>query len=504
MVSTRSRQGVKLGGMPLQGDQEPRILWHPDFKTSAGEEAIELGASAGLILDPWQKLYMHYALAEDNLGKWACFECGLVIARQNGKGSILEVRELAGLILFGEKLQLHSAHEFKTAQEAFLRIKTLFTEWDDLRRRVKKVTEAHGEEGIELLTGQRLRFVARSKRSGRGFSGDLLVYDEAMELGEHHVEASLPVLSARHDVTPGGPQVWYTGSAGDESSIVFGRVRNRGIAGSDPSLLFAEWSADEEVFRSLSPEEQETFLDDPRNWAQANAGAGIRITFDHIGRERRAMSSEAFARERLSIGRWPDPTAGKSVISEEQWGNVADEEARGQTNPVAFAIDMPPDRSAVSVAAARFMEDGRVQVELIARRQGTQWVMPWLKERVERWEPVCVAIGAGTAAATFATDWENDELLDDELLYLVPAADQAIACGSFYDSVVADEPTLVHRNQTLLNAAVKEAVKKKAGDAWKFDRGGLGDISPVWAVVLARHGLIERGDEEYDLLDSIH
>lgn len=503
MASTRSRNDGRSAG-PRQGDQEPRILWVPEYKTSAGEEAIELAASAGLYLDPWQQTCMHHMLAEDDMGKWIAFETGLVVSRQNGKGAILEARELAGLILFGEKLQLHSAHEFKTAQEAFLRIKTLFTEWDDLRKRVRKVTEAHGEEGIELLTGQRLRFVARSKRSGRGFSGDLLVYDEAMELGEHHVEASLPVLSARHDVTPGGPQVIYTGSAGDESSLVFGRVRNRGIAGADPSLFYAEWSADEEAYRAGTPEEQEAFLDDPANWGTANPGAGIRITFEHISRERRAMSSEAFARERLSIGRWPDPTAGKSVISEEQWSKVADEEARGQTNPVAFAIDMPPDRSSVSVAAARFMEDGRVQVELIARRQGTQWVMPWLKERVERWEPVCVAIGAGTPAATFAHEWETDELLDDELLYVVPTADQAIACGSFYDATVADEPSLVHRDQTLLNAAIKEAVKKKASDAWKFDRGGLGDISPVWAIVLARHGLIEKADEDYDLLDSVY
>ena len=55
-------------------------------------------------------------------GKWAAFETALIVPRQNGKGSILEARELAGLFLFGEQLILHSAHEFKTAQEAFRRV----------------------------------------------------------------------------------------------------------------------------------------------------------------------------------------------------------------------------------------------------------------------------------------------------------------------------------------------------------------------------------------------
>jgi hypothetical protein len=52
-------------------------------------------------------------------GKWAAFEVGLNVARQNGKGSILEARELAGLFLLGERLIIHSAHEFATSLEAF-------------------------------------------------------------------------------------------------------------------------------------------------------------------------------------------------------------------------------------------------------------------------------------------------------------------------------------------------------------------------------------------------
>jgi hypothetical protein len=67
-------------------------------------------------LDPWQRFVLDRALGESKDGKWSAFEVGLVVPRQNGKGSILEARELAGLFLFDERLILHSAHEFETAR----------------------------------------------------------------------------------------------------------------------------------------------------------------------------------------------------------------------------------------------------------------------------------------------------------------------------------------------------------------------------------------------------
>lgn len=96
----------------LLGHQRPRHLSLPPRVTSAGSDATELAARAGLMLDPWQSLILDGALGERADGAWAAFETAIVVSRQNGKGAILEARELAGLFLFGEELILHSAHEF--------------------------------------------------------------------------------------------------------------------------------------------------------------------------------------------------------------------------------------------------------------------------------------------------------------------------------------------------------------------------------------------------------
>src|SRR5205809_457432 len=90
----------------------PSVRSVPADVSSLGVEAAELAASAGLVLDPWQAMVLDAALGKRRDGKWAAFEVGVVVSRQNGKGGILEARELAGLFLIRERLLVHSAHQF--------------------------------------------------------------------------------------------------------------------------------------------------------------------------------------------------------------------------------------------------------------------------------------------------------------------------------------------------------------------------------------------------------
>src|SRR5499427_761968 len=108
--------------MSVAEAQMPRILYVPDYSSSAGQEAVELAELAGLYLDPSQRLVLERALAERPDGRWAAAEVGLCLPRQNGKNAVLEARELAALFLLDEHLTIHSAQQFKTAKEHFLRL----------------------------------------------------------------------------------------------------------------------------------------------------------------------------------------------------------------------------------------------------------------------------------------------------------------------------------------------------------------------------------------------
>jgi phage terminase large subunit-like protein len=187
----------------------PRFQHVPLFHSSAGRDAVDLAEFAGLTLDPWQCDVLEGALGTTAAGRWAAMEVAVIVPRQNGKGGILEARQLFGLYLNPrDELQTHTAHRFDTCLDHFRRVRGLIEGNDELLAKVKRngIKDSNGKESIELVDGHRLLFKARSKGSGRGFSGDVVYLDEAFYL--QGLGDMIPSLSARGD-----PQVWYSSSA---------------------------------------------------------------------------------------------------------------------------------------------------------------------------------------------------------------------------------------------------------------------------------------------------
>ncbi|MEU4348298.1 terminase [Streptomyces sp. NPDC023838] len=496
-MSSRLDERAAVAGHEVRGVQRPRIFTAPSYSSSAGQEAVELSAMAGLILDDWQKYALHVGLGERPDGSWSAFEVAINVARQNGKGGIIEARELAGLFLLGEKLILHSAHEFKTSVEAFRRIVALITNTDSLRKRVKAVRRTTGEEAVELLTGQRLRFLARSGGSGRGFTGNCNILDEDMILGDDAMGALMPTMAAVQD-----PQVWYFGSAGIGSpSVQLARLRRRALAAMesgqpDPSLAYLEWSIDPHV-RECAPDC--TDHDDPRSplsVAKANPALGYRLTLEHTERERLTMSEEIFNRERLGVGDYPSDQGDTwSVIGEDAWRALADGTS-SMADPVAFAVDTTPERSHSAICAAG-RSGPAVHVEVVDHRPGTGWVVDRLMELVEKWGPCAVVIDAGGPAASLIPAIRKglEKLGREDLLIEMKTREAAAACGQFFDAV--SEQMLVHLDQAPLATALSGADKRPVGDGWAWARRGVSvDISPLVGVTHAAWGLAERADVE--------
>jgi phage terminase large subunit-like protein len=476
MRSTLSRQDC---GLSLTGDQRPRICSVPRSFWSEGARVRKLAASAGLFLDDWQEFVLDQGLGRLDDRSWAAFEVGLIVPRQNGKGSILEVLELAALFLDDfiprKGLILHSAHEFKTAAEAFLRIRALITDNPVFERRVERIRTAAGQEAIELRNGKRLRFIARSKGSGRGFTSDLVILDEAYELGSDQMAALLPTLSTRPN-----PQVWYTSTAGMATSTQLARVRERGLAGGDPSLAFFEWSAVED------PEQPglAAGMDDRGVWAQANPGLGLRISPEYVAKERAALDDPAFARERLGVGVYPTDLADAwQVISKPAWLACLDAQSLPE-DPVAIAADAMPrgQRSAVGIAGRR--QDGLMHVEVVDHRDDTAWVVPRITELVSKYQPCAVVVDKTGGLGHVIADLE-----DAGIEVTQPTSQNAAqACGQFFEDV-ADSGLLRHRGDPALMKALGGAASRPLSDAWAWDRRSpVVDICPLVAVTLAAWG----------------
>lgn len=477
-------------GTVLLGSRQPRVCSHPSYTRTFGPESVELAATAGLIADPYQADVMDVMLAVRPDNKWVCPECGIVMPRQNGKGSIFEIRALAGLYLLGEPLIMWSAHEYKTAMEGFRRVLGLIENTDDLRRRVHKVSRTNGDEGIELngdggrlITGrQRLRFIARSKGSGRGFTGHCNLMDEVFAYTEDQQAALMPTVSAVANA-----QIVYASSP--PLDAVTGQplfaLKRRGESGTDPSLGWFDWGQPPGVD-----------LDDPEVWAAANAAMGIRISEEAIARERRSMTPEAFGRERLGI--WPE-TAGTSVISPELWSDLADPGA-GQPTDVVFAVDVTPMRDHAAIAMAGLRPDGLIQVAIVDHRPGTDWVVDRLSVLKDRWDPVAIVIDGKGPAGTLIFDLNQAGMIKSEDLERPNRGDLAIlstsnvtnAFGMFVDRV--RQRQIRHAADVPLNVALTGAKTRPLGDGSAWARRGNTDISPLVAATDAVWALLTLSD----------
>src|ERR1700750_2511360 len=137
------------------GNQRPRLESIPPAVTwQAATDTIELASNAGLDLDPWQRHVLTGAMGKRADGKWSAFQVKLLVSRQNGKGSILEARELAGLYLFRtDRLLIHTGDEDKTASEHYNRVWSLIQNSPELDKRVMRHSSAYGREFIQLRPG---------------------------------------------------------------------------------------------------------------------------------------------------------------------------------------------------------------------------------------------------------------------------------------------------------------------------------------------------------------
>lgn len=466
------------------GARTPRVSRFPDYPTSAGREAVRLAADAGLQLDPWQQDLLVHSLGEDRSGMWSAFEVGVMVSRQNGKGALLEARALAGLLLFGERLIVHTAHEMKTSLEAFRRIQVLFQATPDLRRRVKRVINQRGEEGIELRDGARLRFIARSKGSGRGFSGDLVILDEAYALTADQMDALMPTMSARDN-----PQIWYTSSPplNVHSGEQLFSVRRRGEGDGD-RLAWFDWGV-----KGCLDNLDAIDLDDRRLWAQANPAYGIRISEWFVERERQALTREGFARERLGV--WPpDLGQGFTVIPAEAW-TAAEDPASRVAGRMVLAPSVSLDRSRTTITVAGWRADGKAHVEVIEAGPGTGWVPPSLTRLAGTHRPVATVVDEFGPTGSLIPDIEAAGVTVQRMT----TSDVARAFGMFYDAVCGDDAARIlrHLGQPELTEAVAGGMRRSLGDGTAWDRKKpTTDITPVVSATNALWGLLMFGRQE--------
>lgn len=436
---------------------------------SEGPAVAALAASAGLVLDPWECDVLNDALGRVG-DRWAASKVGLIVPRQNGKGAILSARMLAGLFLFGERLQIATSHEVKSNLETFYRLVALIEDTPELMEQVKAIGRRNGQEQVELKTGARVRFMARSRKSGRSFSAGVIYMDEAYELSPEDVAALVPTVSAGVD-----PQLWFASTAPDAHSEVLRQIQAAGRSGSDPTLAYAEWCA---------PDDADP--DDPKTIAQANPGLGIRLDLAWIlDTERGILTENDFLRERLGISR--DSVPGESVIDPEDWKALADETST-LVGELHIAVDSSPRGADAAIAVSGKRRDGLYHVELIDARPKTGWVAARVADLMAKHSDIVRVLVDGRGPVSALIPDLKKAGLDEDQLVVVGSNEMTQACGVFL--AATEDDRLRHLPNPTLDDAVSVAGQRNLGDSWAWSRRrSSASIAPLVAATLAVFGV---------------
>lgn len=397
-------------------------------------------------------------------GRWASKFVGVSAPRQNGKSQLIVARALAGVLLFGEKMIIISAHETDTAREVWKRLIDVVEENPTIEARVTGRMDAINREYLSFGKGserQTIRLKARRASGSRGFSADCLLLDEAQILGKQAWGSIVPTMSARPN-----PQLWLFGTppTPEDTPFAFSRVRDSANAGK-ARHTWLEWAA-----------EAGDNFNDAETWAKANPSFGVRITLEAVEDDRAAMDDDQFGLERLGI--WPSERNGRAVIAASDWRDLADDGPADGTPPTALAVEMSHARE-ISVAACWAVEDA-AHVEEVWSGASVPMAIDWIAARAGK--RITVAIDGESPAAAMIPELRRRGVKVNQ----TNSADMAKGCGLLIYKTASR--LLSHADQASVNKALEEARQRASRTAggWVWDRREeAAHIAPVVAVTLA-------------------
>jgi len=258
------------------------------------------------------------------------------------------------MFVWGEGLQLASAHRLTTSLETFRQIVGLIETNSKLEKEVKKIRWQHGAEEIELF-GNRRFVVKAANNAARGLSKPETIHlDELREYKDEDAWSSMrySMMAAKN------PQVWVYSSAGDQHSVILNKLRERALASAttnDPIGWF-EWSAEPDAPILLPSGEI--------NWsafAQANPSLGITIHPDNL----KAVINDPPDIVRTEVlAQWVDTI--NSAIDAQKWGLCqTDPIPLDPEQPTWFGLDLSPDRKFAALTATQRLPGEKFNLVLL-------------------------------------------------------------------------------------------------------------------------------------------
>lgn len=493
------------------GSELPRI-WTPEQRkltprTSRGFECIQFAEDVlELELYPWQKWLLIHALETLPDGTFRFRTVVLLVARQNGKSTLMQVLSLWRMFVDGAPLVIGTAQNLDIAEEVWQGAVDMAQEVAELAAEIDKVDLTNGKKALRLVSGSRYKVQAATRRGGRGLSAELVILDE---LREHQNWDAWSAVT-KTTMARAAAQIWAASNAGDISSVVLRHLRMMGhmalgdpdgINGSDvrlddadevdDSLGLFEWSA--------APGRD---VRDRDGWVESNPSLGYAIT-------ERAIASSLSDPERVFrtevLCQWVDSMQEGAFPAGVWESNAIGKDDAQIVTPPAVAVDL---RTGMQQSAAIVVAGGTGQgfdlIEVARYEQGAD--VKWAQDFIFS-ETMAILQKRGLDTVILDKYGDNAQLVplfeDAEITVLkLDMTDMRNGAVGLSDALINGR--LKHKGEDPLNIAVLGAGKRISGEQFLWSQAkSTTDITPLRAATAAwwvyTSGLVS----EYDPLDSV-
>lgn len=462
-------------------------------RTSLGFSAVDFATDVlGIPPLPWQRWLLIHALELKSDGNFRFRTIVILVARQQGKTSIIEIKNLWKLFVLQVPLVVSTAQDLDVSEESWDKAIEIIEGIPELNAELAHVNKVNGKKYFKLASGSRWKPKASTRRSARGLSGDDVNLDE---LREHTNWLAWAAVTKTTMARPNA-QIYAFSNAGDDQSVVLNDLQEQGRAAAehpnlaDESFGYFEWSAPDDVRCTCKrkPHLDICRLQDRGAWAQANPSLGYTVTEQALASALATDPEAVFRTECLcqrvqSLSEW-------GVISSTDW-KTAQDPATTLVGSPSYAIEVSRDLATISIGAAGRRGDGLRHLELVDRfPTDVGKLVGQLKKRIKAFNPVAVVIDPASSAGYLIDEIEKHCGIE---VVKPLGRDVAAACGSVYVGLSANEVKsrdVRIRPHPSLDAAARAAEWKDRGDARVFDRRNDDgpDVSPLMAVTLADFG----------------
>lgn len=485
------------------GRTEPR-LWTPPLReltpaSSYGFAVIRFAERLGLPLDPWEQwaaIHLGELLPD---GRPRFRQLLILVARQNGKTTLLVVLTLYWLFVDRVPLVLGTSTKLDYAAESWRLACRIVRRVARLRREVPPkggIRKANGEQvlwradAVERLIddGSRYKIAASNSEGGRSLSIDRLIMDELRQQYTYEAwDASVPAASKV------GAQVVGISNAGVARSVVLNNYRASALkfittGEGDYRKGLLEWSAPEDA----SPDDLEALAQANPN-LRWNATGHYRDADELLAEARDAMyvggeKLVGFKTERMCI----TVTVLDPAVDMRQWDALAAN--GGCLDPgtlddvrdrVAVVAELSEDGLHATLYAAALLPDGRTRVDPVdawAGPDAADQLRAALPDHLERIQPRAFGWLPGGPAAAITADVKN---LPAGITVETIKGETNAVCMGFAEQVIAGR--IAQSADPLLDTQLAGTEKEYTAGGWRFMRRGAGHCDASYAAAGAVH-----------------